>query len=100
MNGSMAIGSRRTMPTCPAAAAVVSLPRVAPRYTPCIQLNAWKTSGLVLLGRPPKLMALILTPLGSSPTVVIFQPSFWYFFGGMSMAKLVLPQELGNAAAT
>ncbi len=36
----------------------------------------------------------------SSPTVVIFQPASRYFFGGMSMAKFVLPQELGKAAAT
>ena len=34
----------------------------------------------------------------SSPTVVTFQPS--NSFGGMSMAKLVLPHALGNAAAT
>ena len=34
----------------------------------------------------------------SSPTVVIFQPS--KRLGGMSMAKLVLPQAEGKAAAT
>src|SRR5216684_6231829 len=34
----------------------------------------------------------------SSPTVQTFQPS--NPFGGMSMAKLVFPQALGNAAAT
>src|SRR5436305_4530981 len=34
----------------------------------------------------------------SSPTVQTFQPS--KPFGGTSMAKLVFPQELGNAAAT
>jgi hypothetical protein len=34
----------------------------------------------------------------SSPTVVTFQPA--KRFGGISMAKLVLPQALGNAAAT
>jgi hypothetical protein len=34
----------------------------------------------------------------SSPTVVIFQPS--KDFGGISMAKLVLPQADGKAAAT
>ena len=33
----------------------------------------------------------------SSPTVVIFQPS--KCLGGIIMAKLVLPQALGNAAA-
>jgi hypothetical protein len=34
----------------------------------------------------------------SSPMVVIFQPS--RVFGGISMAKLVLPQADGKAAAT
>ncbi len=34
----------------------------------------------------------------SSPTVVTFQPS--KPSGGISMAKLVLPQALGKAAAT
>ena len=34
----------------------------------------------------------------SSPTVVTFQPS--NAGGGTSIAKLVLPQALGNAAAT
>src|SRR5947199_10677619 len=66
MNGSMAIGSRRTTPTAPLAAAVVSEPSVAPRYTPCTQLNAWKTSGIVLDRRPPKMIACTGTPLGSS----------------------------------
>src|SRR5579883_1822856 len=65
MKGSMAMGSRRTMPTSPAAAAVVSLPTVAPTYTPCIQLNAWNTMGTVLARRPPKMIAEISTPLGS-----------------------------------
>src|SRR5579872_1870566 len=36
----------------------------------------------------------------SSPTVVIFHPSWQYFSGGMSIAKLVLPDALGKAAAT
>ncbi len=35
----------------------------------------------------------------SSPTVVIFQPFSRKFSGGTSMAKLVLPQALGKAAA-
>ena len=43
--GSIAIGSRRSCPTLPAAAAVVSLPAVAPRNVPCCQLNASVTSG-------------------------------------------------------
>src|SRR3954467_12847751 len=36
----------------------------------------------------------------SSPTVETFQPCFWKCGGGMSIAKLVLPQALGKAAAT
>ena len=40
-NGSIAIGSRRTLPTVPPAAAVVSEPTVAPVYTPELQLKAW-----------------------------------------------------------
>ena len=35
------------------------------RYTPWIQLNAWKTSGIVVARRPPKMIALIGTPAGS-----------------------------------
>src|SRR5580692_1935530 len=62
----MAIGSRRTVPTAPAAAAVVSEPIVAPIYTPELQLKAWKTSGIVVALRPPKIIALMGTPLGSS----------------------------------
>src|SRR5260370_40513647 len=62
----MAIGSRRTFPTAPAAAAVVSDPIVAPMYTPELQLKAWKTRGIVVALRPPKMMALMGTPLGSS----------------------------------
>ncbi len=38
-NGSIAIGSRRTRPTAPAAAAVVSEAIVAPKYTPWFQSN-------------------------------------------------------------
>src|SRR2546421_1883659 len=66
MNGSIAIGSRRTTPTWPTAAAVVSEDSVAPRYTPCTQSRAWVTSGMVVLRRPPKRMASIGTPCGSS----------------------------------
>jgi hypothetical protein len=36
----------------------------------------------------------------SSPMVVTFHPLSWKVFGGMSMAKLVLPQALGKAAPT
>ena len=62
----MAIGSRRTLPMVPAAAAVISLPIVAPMYTPQLQLNAWYTSGIVVARRPPKTIALSGTPSGFS----------------------------------
>src|SRR6478672_3892864 len=65
-NGSIAIGSRRTFPTCPTAAAVVSDPIVAPTYTPAVQLKAWYTSGIVVARRPPKTKAPIGTPAGES----------------------------------
>src|SRR4051812_26586997 len=64
--GSIAIGSRRTTPTLPVAAAVVSEPSVAPRKTPCDQLNDWSTSGTVVARRPPKMIAEMGTPPGSS----------------------------------
>ena len=41
----MAIGSRRTTPTAPVAAAVVSEPIVAPTNTPCSKSRLWNTSG-------------------------------------------------------
>ena len=47
-------------------AAVISDPIVAPAYTPALQLKAWKTSGMVVARRPPKIMALIGTPFRSS----------------------------------
>src|SRR5207245_7175068 len=52
-------------------------------------------SGLIARKRPP---ASGLIQAMSSPTVQTFQPS--NPFGGMSMAKFVLPQALGNAAVT
>src|SRR5512133_4406666 len=64
--GSIAIGSRRNCPTLPAAAAVVSLLAVAPRKVPCCQLNASVTRGTTPARRPPKRIASIGTPLGSS----------------------------------
>src|ERR1700753_351083 len=62
----MAMGSRRTCPTAPPAAAVVSEPMVAPMYTPEDQLKAWKTSGRGVGRRPPKRNAEMGTPLGDS----------------------------------
>src|SRR5216683_1465237 len=61
-----AIGSRRITPTVPVIAAVVSEPIVAPRYTPWVQLNDCRTSGTVVERRPPKRIAEIGTPFGSS----------------------------------
>src|SRR3954463_14668672 len=66
MNGSIAIGSRRTTPTSPVAAAVVSDDSVAPRKIPCCQSRDSVTSGIVVLRRPPKKIAEIGTPRGSS----------------------------------
>src|SRR3954447_20497081 len=62
----MAMGSRRTTPTAPVAAAVVSEPMVAPTNTPCAQSRLWKTSGATRARRPPKMMADSGTPWGSS----------------------------------
>src|SRR4051795_10030121 len=70
-NGSMANGSNRSLPTVPAAAAVISEDIVAPRNTPCSQSNASVTSGTVVARRPPKRKASIGTPLGSSHSSAI-----------------------------
>src|SRR5215472_11516913 len=64
--GSIAKGSRRTSPTLPVAAAVVSDPIVAALYTPSAQLVASTTSGTVSLRRAPKMKADIGTPSGLS----------------------------------
>ena len=62
----MANGSRRTTPTAPVAAAVVSEETLAPRNTPCSQSVDWVTSGTVEARRPPNRIAEIGTPAGSS----------------------------------
>src|SRR6267142_3746547 len=62
----MAMGSRRTTPTFPVAAAVVSEPMVAAAYTPESQSHASVTSGTVSERRPPNTKAEIGTPCGSS----------------------------------
>src|SRR3954466_15024253 len=62
----MAIGSRRTTPVCPTLAAVVSDATDAATSTPCCQLRASYTSGATSRRRPPKTMAEIGTPCGSS----------------------------------
>src|SRR5215471_2599682 len=64
--GSIANGSRRTSPTLPLAAAVVSEPIVAALYTPSSQLIASTTRGIVSLRRAPKMKAEIGTPSGLS----------------------------------
>src|SRR3954454_5689739 len=66
MNGSMAKGSKRTSPMVPAAAAVFSELMMEPRNVPCCQSNASVTRGTLVARRPPKRMAEIGTPLGSS----------------------------------
>src|SRR5436190_7693731 len=62
----MAMGSRRSWPTLAVAAAVVSLLVVAARKVPCCQSKDSVTSGTTLARRPPKRIASIGTPLGSS----------------------------------
>ena len=60
------MGSRRSCPTFPVIAAVVSLLAVEPRNVPCCQLNASVISGTIPARRPPNRMASMGTPLGSS----------------------------------
>src|SRR5580704_15029242 len=62
----MAMGSRRSWPTLPVMAAVVSLLTVAPRKVPCCQSKASVTSGTIPARLPPNRMASIGTPFGSS----------------------------------
>src|SRR5215470_12825810 len=64
--GIIAIGSRRTTPTLPVAAAVVSEPMVAAAYTPESQSKVSATRGTVSERRPPNTKAEIGTPWGSS----------------------------------
>src|SRR5881296_2961014 len=65
-NGIMAMGSRRTTPTLPVIAAVVSVLMAEPRKTPCDQSKASKTSGITPVRREPKITPEIGTPCGSS----------------------------------
>src|SRR3954470_20000028 len=65
-NGSMAKGSNRSLPTAPACAAVVSEDMIEPRNTPCCHERASVTSGTFVARRPPKRIAEIGTPAGSS----------------------------------
>src|SRR5438093_13346358 len=65
-NGIIAIGSRRTTPTFPVIAAVVSVLMAEPRKTPCDQSKASNTSGITPVRREPKMTPEIGTPCGSS----------------------------------
>src|SRR5207244_4340950 len=60
------IGSRRTTPTAPLCAAVVSDATEAPTNTPWLQSKACSTSGAVRARRPPNTTAEMGTPCGSS----------------------------------
>ena len=62
----MAKGSKRSSPMVPAAAAVFSDDMIEPRNTPCCQSSDSVTSGTLVARRPPKRMAEIGTPAGSS----------------------------------
>src|SRR5918995_220205 len=62
----MAKGSKRSLPTAPAWAAVVSELMIEPRKTPWSQSNDSVTSGTFVARRPPKRIAEIGTPAGSS----------------------------------
>src|SRR5256884_2344122 len=85
----MAIGSRRTTPTWPVMAAVVSVLIAEPRKTPCAQSKASNTSGITLERREPKMKAEIGTPCGSSQFGAI---------DGHCWARTV-KREFGGAAA-
>src|SRR5262245_59488869 len=62
----MAIGSRRTTPTFPVMAAVVSVLMAEPRNTPWLQSNASNTSGITWVRLEPKIVPEMGTPCGSS----------------------------------
>src|ERR1700735_1414181 len=62
----IAMGSRRVTPTAPVVAAVVSEAMVAPTNTPCCQSRDWYTSGATRARRPPKIIAEMGMPSGSS----------------------------------
>ena len=51
---------------CPSRPPSSPIPSSRPRIRRALQLNAWYTSGMVVARRPPKIIALIGTPLGSS----------------------------------
>src|SRR5688572_9822676 len=67
----MANGSRRSLPTAPAAAAVVSDAMIEPRKTPCCHEYASVINGTTDERRPPKRIAEIGTPFGSCHSAAI-----------------------------
>src|SRR3974390_1883346 len=67
----MANGSRRSFPTAPAAAAVVSEAMIDPMKTPCCQLKASVINGTTVDRRPPKRTAEIGTPRGASHSAAL-----------------------------
>src|SRR6185295_8356385 len=86
------------MPTWPVEAAVVSEPIVAPRKTPWRQSKASKTSGATRARRPPKRIAEIGTPCGSSKRGEM--PGHWRAetvkreFGSAALVRLLEVQGL------
>src|SRR6266850_2041509 len=66
-NGIIAMGSRRTTPTLPVIAAVVSVLIAEPRKTPCDQSKASKTSGMTPVRREPKMTPEFGCAAGPSP---------------------------------
>src|SRR3984957_6643728 len=71
----MAKGSRRRLPTAPAAAGVVSEERIDPWNTPWAQSKDSVTRGTTERRRPPKRTAEMGTPRGSSHSGA--QAGFW-----------------------
>ncbi len=67
----MANGSKRSLPTSPNAAAVVSELMIEPMKTPCVQSNASRTRGTTVDRRPPNMIASMGTPAGSSQSGAI-----------------------------
>src|SRR5262245_25952483 len=61
----MAIGSRRTTPTLPVMAAVVSVLMAEPRKTPGAQSKAWNRSGMTAVRREPKTRPESAAPCGA-----------------------------------
>src|SRR5437763_16804698 len=102
----MAKGSRRSLPTAPAAAAVVSEAMIEPRNTPWSQSKDWWMRGTVEDRRPPTRMAEIGTPAGASHSGAIAGSwaagavqRAWGWAAGVSDAGVQsLPFESGRGA--